>query len=190
MNTEKAYLRRLDEELRDLPAGRRRELVDEIREHIAEASPADEAELRTVLDRLGDPADIAAEARAAGSAPPEKRMGFHEVAAVILLVIGGLLFPLIGWIIGVALLWGSSAWSRRDKLIGTFLFPGGFAGPFFIFAGGWGGYTCMSDGVREVCEGKPGPLEYTVIMTVLVLGTVGTLFSAVHLSQRARRGAY
>ena len=60
-------MKQLDSELANLPRMRRREIVEEISEHIAEAraaSPAqDEAEIRTLLDRLGDPAEIADEAR-------------------------------------------------------------------------------------------------------------------------------
>ena len=58
---------RLEAELRDLPANRRQELLDEVGEHIAAAraalDPETEAGVRTMLERLGDPADIAAEAR-------------------------------------------------------------------------------------------------------------------------------
>ena len=61
------YLKQLDSELAHLPRMRRREMIEEISEHIAEArgaSPANgEAEIRTLLDRLGDPAEIAREAR-------------------------------------------------------------------------------------------------------------------------------
>ena len=61
------YLQDLEGELRDLPANRRQELLDEVGEHIAAAraalDPETEAGVRTVLERLGDPADIAAEAR-------------------------------------------------------------------------------------------------------------------------------
>src|SRR5215213_1051615 len=61
------YLTDLEAELRGLPANRRRELLDEVGEHITAAraalDPETEAAIRTVLERLGDPADIAAEAR-------------------------------------------------------------------------------------------------------------------------------
>ena len=61
------YLDRLERELADFPSARRRELVQEISEHIAEARAGleseNEAEIRNLLDRMGDPADIAAEAR-------------------------------------------------------------------------------------------------------------------------------
>jgi uncharacterized membrane protein len=49
------YLKRLNAELRGLPRARRRELVEEISAHIAEAradlETEDEAEIRTLLDR-------------------------------------------------------------------------------------------------------------------------------------------
>ena len=125
------YLDRLEFELADLPRARRRELVDEIAEHIAEARAGgaeSEAEVRTLLDRLGDPAEIAAEARgreAGPTAPPAKSGGTLEVFALILLLVGGIIVPLLGWVAGVVLLWMSGVWTVRDKLIGTFLIPEG-----------------------------------------------------------------
>jgi uncharacterized membrane protein len=51
-----------------LPPVRREELLDDLREHIAVArsrlNQPSEADIRTILDRLGEPAAIAAEARA------------------------------------------------------------------------------------------------------------------------------
>lgn len=53
------YLADLEAELADLPAKRRRELLDEVSDHIAEARATldadSEAAIRTVLERLGDP---------------------------------------------------------------------------------------------------------------------------------------
>ena len=57
-----AYLARLDAAARQLPEDRRIELVSEVREHIDAAllgGPGDEAALRTVLDALGAPEEIA-----------------------------------------------------------------------------------------------------------------------------------
>jgi uncharacterized membrane protein len=60
------YLKHLEVELDDLPRDRRREIVDEIAGHIAEARAAleheTEADVRNILEGLGDPADIAADA--------------------------------------------------------------------------------------------------------------------------------
>jgi uncharacterized membrane protein len=128
----KEYLHELDQELRDLPRSRRQELLGEIHEHIDSAladSPAlDEAEVRNVLDRLGDPSDIAEEARQRFGMPRQRSRGL-EIAAVILLPIGGLIIPVVGWFIGVILLWSSRVWTTGEKLAGTLLFPGGLLLP-------------------------------------------------------------
>ena len=101
------YLQDLEGELRDLPANRRQELLDEVGEHIAAAraalDPETEAGVRTMLERLGDPADIAAEARERSGVPsPPTRPATPrlEIAALVLLVI-----PFLGWVVGVVL-WG------------------------------------------------------------------------------------
>jgi uncharacterized membrane protein len=61
------YLDAVTRATADLPADRRADLLADLREHIAAARaelvPETEAGVRTILDRLGDPAGIAAEAR-------------------------------------------------------------------------------------------------------------------------------
>jgi uncharacterized membrane protein len=60
------YLGRLETAARGLPTDRRAELVAEVREHIemalADAGSSDEATVRNVLERLGPPDEIVAEA--------------------------------------------------------------------------------------------------------------------------------
>src|SRR5438128_9855958 len=87
------YLQRLERELTDLSPDSRNEVIDEIRRHIAEerGGLADESDaaLMNLLERLGDPADIAAEARgekARTSVATTRRFGTLEVLALILLV--------------------------------------------------------------------------------------------------------
>ena len=188
MRTDVAYLRRLDDELHDLPRARREEILGEIREHIAEADPVTEAELREVLDRLGDPEDIAADARERFGTPRGPRMGAQEIFALLLMTIGSFLFPVIGWIIGIALLWGSSAWSRRDKWVGTLLFPGGFGAALLILAGST--YVCFDGDAGEVCTGEPSDVERYFWGGLVVFAVFATIFSAIYLARRARRGAY
>jgi hypothetical protein len=88
------YLSRLRAALGDLPRARRRELVQEISDHIAEGRASlpreDEAAVRGLLHRLGDPDDIAAEARLA---LPRKRFTRKERVALALLAITGLVLP-------------------------------------------------------------------------------------------------
>jgi PASTA domain len=59
------YLRQLDAALKRLPEERRRHLVDEVRSHIAEGRALihdpTEADIRTLLERLGPPEEIASE---------------------------------------------------------------------------------------------------------------------------------
>jgi hypothetical protein len=61
------YLRRLDQSMEGLPVDRREEIIAQIQEHVveslAELSPPTDADVRAVLDRLGDPDAIAEEAR-------------------------------------------------------------------------------------------------------------------------------
>jgi uncharacterized membrane protein len=197
----KEYLHDLEAELRDLPRSRRQELLGEIHDHIDSAladSPAlDEAEVRNVLDRLGDPADIAEEARQRFGVPKVKS-GALEIAALILLVIGGIILPVIGWFIGVILLWSSRVWTTGEKLAGTLLFPGGLLLPAALGLGAVGVRSCSgviqpagqpTTGAAQViiqsCHG-PSTL-YTIgaaiLMAVLVIVPIAV---AVVLASRMR----
>jgi hypothetical protein len=103
--------------------------------------------VRNVLERLGEPAEIAAEARERfGVYRP--RTTWREVGALILLPFGGVVIPFVGWFVGVVLLWVSDAWTARDKLIGTLVIPGGVVVPFFLFA-----FVSWSSG--GVCQAGP-----------------------------------
>ncbi|MDG6107396.1 hypothetical protein Daura_49970 [Dactylosporangium aurantiacum] len=76
------YLRAVEQALDGVPASRRDELLADLSDHIAAklaetravASPAPpevaEAEVRSVLDLLGDPADVAADLEAGAFDPP------------------------------------------------------------------------------------------------------------------------
>ena len=92
------YLKHLEVELDDLPRDRRREIVDEIAGHIAEARAGleheTEADVRNILEGLGDPADIAEEARERFEVQPAARFatyrpGWMEIGALVLLLVGG-----------------------------------------------------------------------------------------------------
>jgi hypothetical protein len=48
-----------------------------------------------------------------------------------MLSIGGVIVPVLGWVVGVVLLWGSDLWSRREKLLGTLVVPSGLLLPIF-----------------------------------------------------------
>lgn len=136
------YLQRLDAAAAGMPPDRRAELTSEIAEHIDAARAAgadDEAAVRTVLDRLGDPAVIVAAAMDSELVPavaPSRRPSVvMETVAVLLLTVGSIII-LVGWVTGVLLLWVSRRWTVREKLLGTLVVPLGpfgllFLGPLF-----------------------------------------------------------
>ena len=146
------YLKRLDAASRRLRRVDRRELRAQIEEHLELALPVEpsEAEVRTVLDRLGDPEEIVAEQYGHQSAPGG--IGAQALGAIVLLLLGGFLAG-IGWLVGVVLLWTSRAWTTGEKLIGTLLVPGGLFGSFIVASLGFAG--------GEGCPTVVGPLRST-----------------------------
>src|SRR5918995_42713 len=134
------YLGRLDTAAAVLPPDRRIELLEEIREHIdvarAAGAAADEAAVRTLLDRLGGPEEIVGAARdeqapphTVGATAPQTMVPTRpgtglEITAVLMLTVGSFI-PLIGWAVGVILLWSSRRWRTGEKLLGTLVVPGG-----------------------------------------------------------------
>jgi hypothetical protein len=125
------YLARLEELASGLPADRRGELVDEVREHIefalAEADRADEATVRNILDRLGSPEEIVAAeldgptspaiARAQAVGPGRRDPGAPSVEsrALLLLTVGALLLPFLGPVLGLWYASASNRWSLAQK---------------------------------------------------------------------------
>jgi len=122
------YLSSLDEAAKRLPRRDRDELVDQIRTHLDEAisEHSTEAEVRNILDALGDPNDIVA---AAGPERSPVRRGPREVFALFLLVTG--FPPFIGWLVGLGLLIWSPLWTARQKWLGALVWPGGLLGLLF-----------------------------------------------------------
>ncbi|MFP5352392.1 MAG: DUF1700 domain-containing protein [Actinomycetota bacterium] len=191
------YLKELDRALAGLPDARRREIVGEIQSHIEEAVPpgATDADVRNALGDLGDPDFIAADAfERFGITRP--KAGALEGFAIALLLVGGVLLPILGWIIGVVLLWVSRAWTLRDKLIGTLVVPGGLALAFYFGLFATGGSSSCTTQVEEtggigtpvtICSGEtvgPGFL-WTMLLVVLIVAPIAT---AVYLGRRGWGG--
>jgi len=177
------YLKRLRRATRTMPRARRRELLDQITAHIAEARAAGVVPLQRVLDDLGDPKDIAA----TGSV--RRPLGVREIAAVVLLLIGGFIF-LVGWVVGLILLWASPRWRWPDKLLGTLVWPFGYAGVLYgLLAGAFTnaanndgpfcGYGCTS-------TSQGGGLPQWLGVLILVAVFVAPIAMATWLVLRAR----
>jgi uncharacterized membrane protein len=187
------YLHDLEEELRDLPPTRRRELLEEIREHIGEAlaeiPEGEEAGVRNVLERVGEPAVIAEEARERFGISRAKP-GIREILTLILLPLGGFLW-IIGWAVGAILLATSTVWTSREKVIGLLVVPGGLL-PAFLFGFMSSGKLCsqtISQGqvVSETCSGGMPVWLAWMILAVTVIGPIWTVFFL--LSRMNRRVA-
>lgn len=211
------YLRRLERAAAVLPADQRRELVDGIAGHISEARDSgavtDEAALRTLLDRLGEPEEIVASAQDAErtdsepwphapypGAPVLRRPGIgRETAAVLFMTVGSIV-PLLGWLVGVALLWTSSRWRTWEKVVATLVFPGG---PFLVLwlgvlpVGGSqscsGSSTVTSGGVvtetHDVCSSSGFSLPLTLGVPLFLAWFVLPIVIGITLLTRARRRA-
>ncbi len=196
------YLERLERSLSDVPAARREEIISEIGSHIDEAlaeEPDDsEASVRNVLDRVGDPEDIAAEARDRLDIR-KPRTSWTDPLAIVLLLVGGFLW-LIGWVVGVVLLWLSDVWSTRQKVIGTLVVPGGLFAAFlvgFMATNSISGSNCRTSTVNgietSVCESvgdSVGVVSQVLPIALLILLIVAPIATSIYLGRtlvRARR---
>ena len=179
------YLKRLKKVSTRLPRAPRKELTLEIEAHLSEALPAGagEAEALNVVERLGEPDQIVAEAEMELEEGLKARAGVRETLAVSLLLFGGFLF-VVGWFVGLHLLWSSRFWTLRDKLIGTLLVPGGLLPALLLVA--TGGQTCTGGtGHPTVCTPYISPTMRALMIAGWVALVVLPLGSAVFLSRRS-----
>jgi uncharacterized membrane protein len=169
------YLRRVRAALTDLPTAQSQEIVQELGEHIREAredgAVATEADARDVLDRLGEPSAIAAEAHRRFGQRDRSAVGSREIGALLLLTVGSFLLPVIGWVAGILLLWTSQCWNRRDKIIGTVLTPGGM---LLVFLGA----------ALITATGGSGGLSHFALLMVFVMPIATAIYLLVRLNQR------
>jgi uncharacterized membrane protein len=190
------YLRELRNELSDLPRTSGQEVLDEIGEHIVaarnELGAESEAAIRNVLERLGEPAAIADEARDRFGVD-RRQAGWREIAALVLLPVGGLILPVIGWFVGLILLWASDAWTTRQKLLGTLVIPGGMLIPIGLLFVGTSAETCTGTGDvltgdnRVTCTGGSSWLEQALWVGLFAVLAIAPIAVAILLARRMRR---
>jgi len=107
-DTSSRYLKDLASALAGVPRETRDEIVAGVRE---ELDGLDEEQAAERIAVLGDPAVIAAGARS--EQPIEPR--WRTIFAAILVGIGGIVLPFIGWGVGISVMTTSRAWTRRQK---------------------------------------------------------------------------
>jgi hypothetical protein len=186
----RSYLGQLNAALQGVDASRREEILAEVRGHIEEGrtglDPDDAASVRTLLDRVGDPAAIAAEA---GAPSPGSRR--WDAWAPWLIIFGPIASGL-GWLAGVLILWTSPTWSLRDKLIATLVPLAGLVALFF------GLVTALS--AAASCPGSASALHASascttskvtlpleVAIPLAVVGLAAHLLPPIHLMRARRR---
>lgn len=187
----KRYLSKVERALQEAGVDRRREIVGEIETHVREelsqiGGDPTETQVRSILDQVGEPDEIAAqEGGASTGRSPVARL--RDLAAVTLLLVGGLMiyFPL-GWLAGVALLWWSDSWTVRDKILGTSVVPLGLALPIYAWISGCGtsNPVAAEGGTRYVCDWLNMPRE--LMIGIVVLLTLAALGMAAYLCKKLR----
>ena len=126
-----AYMAELERCAMSLPSDRRAELLDQIGTHLDTelVGVTDDDQARAVLDRLGDPTDVVAEAaadlqhptRAPAPAPAPRGPSAGEIVALLLMSIGGIALPLIAPAAGVMIMRATPARWTRDQVRNTWL---------------------------------------------------------------------
>ena len=99
----------------------------------------------------------------------------YSVAAVLLLVAGGFVLPVVGWFAGVVMLWAGPRWGAAEKWLGTLVWPAVLALPLAV----WLGVAALTG------RAGPGLLVGTAVGVVTVL--VGLPWAFVRLLRAARR---
>lgn len=208
-----AYLADLSREAERLDDSGRHELLDDVRSHIevalAEAENPDRAEVTRILTALGEPREIvdaaAPEPPATSAIPamstafapapepwdpgPPYPLGGREIVAIAMLLIGFVLAG-VGWLAGVWLLWSSPRWTRRDKLLGTFVVPGGLAPLLLVMGMSSSGQSCTGYGdAPPVCTQEGHGLSSwgaAIAVTLLVVLPLLTTFLLWHRARAVR----
>jgi hypothetical protein len=124
------YLEALDDAAAALDPDRRTDLVAEVREHIdlalIEAGSTDEATVHGILERLGAPAEIVAAETGATEAPVDSttvagsidrpRLALTpEQRTLLVLLLGSIVLPFVGPILGLWMMAGSERWTLTQK---------------------------------------------------------------------------
>lgn len=194
------YLLQVQEATARLLPDARTELLTQLGDHIRDARAGlDDGDVdgaRAILDSLGTPAQIAAaafnepDAMPSGRTAAEKR---YDLITVLLLSVGSLCIPIIGWLAGVYMLWNGPRWTLRDKLLGTLVWPLGPTGLLMVrvlIPIGGSVEVCTLE-PPAVCTTESAPpmwLGYLAVGPYLPLALLlSTAIVCLYLAKRTRR---
>lgn len=180
--TTATYLADLRTAVLDLPTAVGDEIVAGITEELAGLSETDATER---IAELGDPQFIAAAARAeVGETPVDSTRNdatWYTIVTAFALLLGGLVVPFAGWIVGAGFLWFSKTWTLRDKLIGTLVTPFGLLFSLLALHGAFATTLCAG----EMCQTTLAMPPWAIVVRVLVALLPFATFA--YLLVRARR---
>lgn len=115
----------------------------------------------------------------------------YDAVTVFLILVGGVIVPVAGWVVGAVLLLASRRWTVRDKLAGLLVWPGGLmpAVALIVFAPT---RQCVYVDDTAGHHSGAGECHGTAIpgwigVPLLVLAFLGPVATAVYLTRRARR---
>ncbi len=186
-----AYLTLLEAALDGVDATTRNEIVAGVREELDGLDAATTAER---IRALGDPEFIAAEARGAltveghsVSALGKREPSWFAVVAGLLVMIGGFVIPALGAVAGYVMMWFSTAWTRRQKVIAT-------AAPAVAIVVLLGTIALLQV-LWPMPAGTPGngpnplvPAPYDVVTSTMLLLAIVQIGVGIWLLVAARRG--
>jgi hypothetical protein len=116
----------------------------------------------------------------------------YDAITVFLLLVGGVILPVVGWVAGAVMLLVSRRWTFRDKLVGLLVWPGGLAlaaGLIVLAPTRQCVYVDDSAGHRHGGECTGTTIPGWLGIPLLVLAIIGPLLTAIYLARRARRAA-
>lgn len=194
-----SYLGRLRAACWPLGEERTAELVEGIEEHIRDAVGElgdDPTTVGGILERLGPPERIAQEA--SDQPPPvgpvllSKPSMAREVWTVLLLGVGGFLFPFFTWVVGVVLLVTGKRWLWWEKLLGVLIVPGGPLGGIILLSmvrstHSSGVKSCVLTDDRQTCTVSGHTTVWSGLSVALVaVALLGPLLVSAFLWFRAK----
>jgi hypothetical protein len=116
----------------------------------------------------------------------------YDAITVFLLLVGGVILPVAGWVVGAVMLLVSRRWTFRDKLVGLLVWPGGLAlaaGLIVLAPTRQCVYVDDSAGHRHGGECTGATIPGWLGIPLLILAIIGPLLTAIYLARRARRAA-
>ncbi|HZE33046.1 MAG TPA: hypothetical protein VE198_16615 [Actinoallomurus sp.] len=116
----------------------------------------------------------------------------YDAVTVFLLLAGGVILPVAGWVAGAVMLLVSRRWTFRDKLVGLLVWPGGLAlavGLIVLAPTRQCVYVDDSAGHRHGGECTGATIPGWLGIPLLILAIIGPLLTAIYLARRARRAA-